>query len=444
MEKVEGWRLSERPPLQAGFLVMSGVPFFGSSLWLQAAGVAVNSLWVIALAYVGLMAGLTRRALGRVLWLAVLVGFLFNSSVYVWPKLLAGTLVVLGAAYWWYAGTGAAMGGRLWLGIVAWGGAWFAHPATGFAVGLAVACGAVVGWRMIRQRPPHRVWTLAVLALTLAWMLVPWSLYKSRQPTAENVLLHYHLGGVFDGQTDGSVADTIVASYQQRSVGEVMARKWNNLRTLLLPWGDYGEGAIEWRRRDYYHLSAALGVLNVGWLVWLAHGVARWRRRRTPAADEMETVPRMGPPFIGALLVLGVWVLLEFGALAPEIAVWLEHDFGPPLALTILHQGSYAPYLLLVLVAAAWVAQLPDWAWRTVAGLHLAVFGWFYGLTPRALDGAGGVNIAVVLTLGAGLAGLCLACLGRWSEPPHSSSASSTMPGVRSSGRTTGSGSPGL
>ena len=406
----DGWGLSERPPLQAGLFLLSGVSFLGGEFWIQAMGVAINSSWFVVLAYLGAMVGLRDDALGRMLFLSIFVGFFFLNSVFVWPKMLAGTLVVLGAAFWWYAESGTRPAGRLWLGICAWGCAWFAHSATGFAILLALACGVAVALRMMRGQIEYPIWTIAVLGLTLSWLLVPWSVFKELQGGSSDVLLEYHLGGVFDAPPDAPAVSVVLAAYSELSALEILQRKLGNFRTLFVPMGDYGEGAIEWRRRDYYHLFFSLGFLNLGWVVWLVHRL--FKKQRDASSFTFDSA-RLMVPFAGACLVLLTWVLVEFGPSAVEMSMWVKQSFNPPIAVTILHQGSYAPYILLVFVAASLTQSLRGRLWRLVAIVHFAIFAWFYVLTPRDLLDHKAVDPISLTLLLVGLAGLVVGCL-RW------------------------------
>ncbi len=394
-----GWNLAERPPLQAGLILLTGAAVGGEAWW-QGLGVAANSAWVLVLAYLGVLVGLERRAIGRVLVLCVAVGFFFNSSVFVWPKMLGGALVVLGAALWWYAGTGAGMRNRLLLGTAAWGLSWFAHGASAFALLLALACALRVAWLMLRA-PSRGHWlTGGCVVLALAVVVAPWEFYKRASGGNSEVLLKYHLAGVYYAEYGTPALQVIRTAYAGKPVDEILARKLNNLRLLAVPLGDYGEGAIEWRRRDYYHLLFALGVLNLGWLLL---PVRRCSARA--GRDTRDGQPALGPPALWAGLVLLFWVLVEFGPTAREAQAWVAQGFNPPVAMTILHQGSYAPVLLLAFVAAALLQTLRGRAWQLALALHLGVFAWCYLVTPplslpAASFNAGAVVVCVVSGVG--------------------------------------------
>lgn len=313
VRQFDGWpTLLERPPLQAGLLLLSGVPFLGSALWLDTTGMAINASWVLAVLWLGHKIGLGRASTGRVLVLCLGVGFLFNSTVFAWPKMLAGTLVTVGASLWWFSGRPTPQPMRLGVGIAAWGCAWLAHPTSGFAIGLALVCGVVVLVRLARAPGPLPFATLISLGLCLGWLLIPWRVYQNVLGGSPDTLLKYHLAGEYSSDVDESPISAIRTGYAEAGGGEIAGRKWNNLKALFGPSGDYGDGSIDWRRSDYYHLFHALGVLNLGWLIW-------WRSRasrREPVPPESHDLAVLAG---GAGVVLVTWIALQFGPTAAEV-----------------------------------------------------------------------------------------------------------------------------
>lgn len=94
------WLVSDRPPLQSGF-VLAVKPFdYGQIpvLTYQIVGTICQMGWVLAVYLLARTIGLSRRQTVCVLAACAASGFFLLHSVYVWPKLLSASLVLVAVA----------------------------------------------------------------------------------------------------------------------------------------------------------------------------------------------------------------------------------------------------------------------------------------------------------------------------------------------------------
>ncbi len=95
------WLSSDRPPLQAGiFLLQRPLRLLGSvGLQYQLVGTVLQCLWICGVWTLLRALEAPAQRIRQVLGFLIFSGFLFYNSVYVWPKLLAATLVLFVLAY---------------------------------------------------------------------------------------------------------------------------------------------------------------------------------------------------------------------------------------------------------------------------------------------------------------------------------------------------------
>jgi hypothetical protein len=123
------------------------------------------------------------------------------------------------------------------------------------------------------------------------------------------------------------------------------------------------EWPVDWigfRRCDFMCLFWSLGLLNLGWLA----AAARAARRSFPFDPALGfTVPLLS---------------------VSSLVIWIVLIFGP--GGTVIHQGSYATFLLLFAALAAWLTTLPSLASYVVLAIHAAVFATAWLFTCPAND----------------------------------------------------------
>ncbi|WP_237478002.1 hypothetical protein [Lichenibacterium dinghuense] len=254
-----GWYFSDRPPLQAGFVLLF------SPLWravdpelayralgtaLQA--LAVGSTWLLCRA-LGFGRGEARFATLAF----ALSGFSYYESVYAWPKLLAAAFLFVGCAALGPALLARRRAGRgeaLLLGLGT-GLALLSHGAVAFAV-IPLAF-LVAASRLLDLRG-------ALLAAgAVLCLLAPWSAYGRFVDPNDGRLIRMHLTGA-DYAAKGPLLDAFRESYSKLTPAAWIEGRIENLELL---WGD----------RD---LDALVGRLAAG---------LRDERLRVPLVDGDDT-----------------------------------------------------------------------------------------------------------------------------------------------------------
>ena len=95
---IPGWKSSDRPPAQSGAILMQ-MPWtsvIGRSTHSQLLGTFLQSLWITALGVLLRRAGVRPLRIVIVLLLCLFSNFFFFNSYYVWPKLYAAALLLIG------------------------------------------------------------------------------------------------------------------------------------------------------------------------------------------------------------------------------------------------------------------------------------------------------------------------------------------------------------
>ncbi len=376
---IADWESSDRPPLQTG-LVLSEFAYLRteqnyprSELNYMVVADLLQSLWVIGLWALLISFELDKRAVALTSSVCVFSGFVFLNSFYVWPKLLAAAYtlglfaILLGGRFGVTRLEATALsvlaGALAAFGLLAHGGTMFALLALGFTI------------LILRVRVSLR--SLAISALTLGTLYLPWLLYQTYYDPPGDRLLKYHLAGV-EPITKSAFLPVLAAAYKSLSLGQILHNKFANIMTVA------GHGWEYWRQ-----VSALIGLLpGANHKSTLIAATASALR----AQDFFYFVPNLGflvlgiPALIFVLrrrsrspehkVALSMWLFVALTAVC-----WCLLMFKPESAL--LHQGTY----VMVLLAYAG-STLALWAVSRslaviVAALQIALQFLLYGFTMR-------------------------------------------------------------
>lgn len=343
------WLSSDRPPLQAGWLLLAKPVTMLTGLderttdgtaavWLQLG-------WIFA-AY-GLLRQLGLPRPRAIAWTALLAasGFFLLNSVYTWPKLSAAAFAI-GAYAVWFGGASAPLSRRkALLGAALAGLAWLSHGGVAFSF---LALAPWVAWRALRGEGRH--WLAAAGVFLL--FAVPWLAYQKFYDPPGNRLLKWHLGGQIDKDPRGTW-ETLRDGYRALPAGEIVARRVTNLKYQTggdwSAWRDFAVDRAPFRRsEEFFRTGRALTWWLLG-LIALPLALSR-RRSGVPWMEHR----RLGTWAIGTTLI---WCLLMF---LPEAA--------------IIHQGSYAALLGIFVLLAAWCELAGGWTLAVIATVQLAAF----------------------------------------------------------------------
>lgn len=349
------WLSSDRPPLQAGWILFVSPIAVGMDAHpedaSQFAGIWFQLLWVPALWALVRRLGLSPPASVLVVAAPILSGFFLINTTFVWPKLGGGALVLAAFLNWFRPPEEVDEGfGRFLLGGLQAGLGFLSHGSVVFAL---IPVGILALWRL-----RSHLWHWAAAAAVILLLALPWTAYQKLSDPPGDRLLKMHLGGI--GEVDERpLATALREAYSavppERLVEarEVNARNlfrgaWSDLVTF-----DFGDTRAM-REDDFFFPFFALGWWNLGFLVILAAILPPVRRR---FAGE-------GEPLQYGLLVLG-WAGLT-------LAVWVCLMFAPGSAIN--HQGSYTVQLVLFASLAAVLWKLHPAAFFAVLLAQSVVF----------------------------------------------------------------------
>jgi hypothetical protein len=351
LPRVGHWKFSDRPPLQAGMVLyyrfLSSAKYFNTHYHILA--IILQCLWIPSVWVLCRAAKMPGRMIGIVLVASIFSGFFFFNSLYVWPKLLAASLVVFGFSL--------ILKSRLESRQPSAGEMVFIGSVTG--IGMLGHAGVVftvlpmflfllhpISFPKIRD---GFVGAICFLAPVSAWMV--YQQFYDPRPGGD-VLIKMHLAGFKGSFTDPKPAmGTIVDAYQNKTLTQLLELKWGNIKTLGFlneQWmlgeriGRIGQLLADprywykFRVIQFTRLFPALGCFQLGILLF-----GFFKFIRSQSAPPLTSVSYMA---LLGILNIALWVLLMFG----------EGQSKP-----LLYQGSYALVPVLFAVAAASISALP-------------------------------------------------------------------------------------
>ncbi len=384
------WRSSDRPPLQAGFLLshfcfLRHISLFGHSDDVVRRQVLQTLLQcLIVPAQLAFLQALSwpRRAVQFALALSLFSGTFLLNATFTWPKLLASALTLgfLSAVFRLRAHATQESAERssaeitpvIVLGVFSAGFGFLSHSGVIFTLLPALLPAVVVAYRRMSLKQG-----LAAVALLLA-LGAPWKAYQSFYDPPGDRLVKMHLAGV-DPIVAESALQAIRKSYQQLSWAQIWHNKQENLLQIISlaqeaaqlqsGWASLSGGFFEChmiREAEFFGVISALGVCNLGWLVALFAAVqALVSEFKSLAAGSLLVAPKRScllPPQSGWLVGLSALSLL----------LWIVLMFNPRS--TVPHQGSYATLALLFLFLGGCLAQLPGRLPHLVLGVAVSFF----------------------------------------------------------------------
>lgn len=358
------WLLSDRPPLQSGYVLSQYLlERGGGQLDYEVLGVVLQQLWIVGLWALLLAAGVGRRTRALALLTVLVSAVAIVNGFFVWPKMLPTALLLAAAALiltplWAEVRQRASAGALI---AVLFGLAMLAHGASVFGIiplALVAAFRGLPSWR----------W-LGVALLAGIVVMAPWSAYQKWGEPPGNRLLKYQLAGVVEIDSRGTV-ETLIDSYDEAGVGGTLHHKAQNFVTIAgggpafehaelaveaLGDGELSVAVAEVRSIFFFNLLPSMGLLLIAPFV-----MAAARRRGRLNSREWS-------------LALSCFVTVAVGALA-----WALLMYGNEASRTVLHQGSFLlPVLGLVGAVCGLRATFPRFATYFVgisATLMLAVY----------------------------------------------------------------------
>ena len=356
-----GWLLSDRPPLQIGYVLTQRIFGWDERMThYEVIGVVLQQFWVIGMWALLIAARVSRRTRALAMVATLVSDVVLMNGFFVWPKLLGASFVLAGLALVAVPGQSTLRSHPLTvvlLGVLA-GLAYLSHGTSVFGL---IPLAAIALWKGL----PSWRW-LAAGAAAISLLVLPWIAFQHYENPPGDRLLKWQLAGVPSPDDERGTVEALLDEYGREGVGGTLENKLQNFLTMVggnpldrppeegHPFGDVGteyadafnataegnfaEAVSKVREVRYWHLLWTLGILIFALPVI--------------AAGRMRGHSRDGPDWRFARFCL---VVCGIGALA-----WGLLLFGNEVGRTIVIAGSMAlPLLAMVGVVAGLRATYP-------------------------------------------------------------------------------------
>jgi hypothetical protein len=379
------WLMSDRPPLQVGYaLSQRGFMQTEMSLHYVILCVGVQSLWIPAMWAVLVAARLRPLTRSLAMFAAMFSDIAILHGFFVWPKLIAAAFLLAALAVVvspaWSRDrhdlrVGALIGALLALSMLSHGSSVFGVvPLALFAI-----------WRGL----PSWRW-IAVAAVALLALMLPWSAYQHYADPPGNRLLKWQLGGDIALDSKGTL-EAIEDGYSEAGFDDTFDNKADNFGEIVgwpraknefdiavdgLDEGKPGITAGAIRGLRFFSLIPFIGLLLVALPVMLL-------RRRRPGRNEEE------------------WrfALLCFAFFGIACLAWGLLLFGAPDSRATIHVGSLAVPLIGLVGCVAGLRSVAPRLAAWAVGINVACVLLLYTPSLTPLPGTGYSPITAVLAL---------------------------------------------
>lgn len=382
------WNGSDRPPLQAGFEILTswlGAGFVGLREAHFAAGIVAQSLWIPILFLCLRTFGRSTRSSQMAILFTVVSGVILVNTAITWPKLFAAAFVLnalVFTAKYFDERNGRlfnllGMGLSLGLGLLA-------HTASALCWPIFV-CFVVFKIYKTRVKRSLELLRIVAAALLAGVVYLPWILYQRFVDPPGDQLAKWNLAGVtnFDKRP---FVDVFIEAYSRLKLDQWVAQKFFGLRTILgLDAGtDVTRGFVTRSvgpRVDQYFLTVpALGLGVLVLFIALFTYIRRWRIE--------SKIRETGIVLLGCIFSLVFWDLTIWGG-------------G-----TMVHQGSLVWLLLLLALPYAWLWDAADRLQPLLTAFLVGNFFWTLFLYVPSVGPAASFSRSALVLLLSGVTGL--------------------------------------
>ncbi|HEY3325365.1 MAG TPA: hypothetical protein VGP72_33240 [Planctomycetota bacterium] len=361
----EDWLSSDRPPLQTCLvLVQRPVRLLAGdnfSRQYQVLATLLQCMWVPAVwSLCRALCFSVRRSLIVVL-ACLSSGFFFVNSIFVWPKLLAASLLVFSIVFLLPSllRRKPLTAGRATAAATAAMLAFLAHGGAAFTILALLLLGIPLALRSVKS--------VAIASAFALLLYAPWAMYQKFYAPPGDRLLRWHLAGVENDKSPRTFGQVLREQYISLTLSQWKENKLANLRRLCDMPAAWTISGL--RESQFFGLFPALDVVCIGLILAIAAASRRCLSTLSPG-------PRTLNPAVNWLLTIAIG----------SLAVWIVLMFEP--ASTINHQNSYATLLLLFVIGAGALTRLPTWLCSLLLALHFAVFAvlWLFSTPAWPLD----------------------------------------------------------
>lgn len=332
---VGDWRSVDRPPIQSGLMLLNmpvASRLINETAYYQILATFLQCLWLVAAFEVARMMRFKDKKLLLASILILITNcFIFINTIFVWPKLLAGTVLFLGMLAFFQRKEGKYTTESIILTSSAIGLSFLLHGAIVFTIIPLVLY-------MIYKRT-HFTLKASLIGLTTIVALVgSWTIYVASQDSSSGRLIKWWIAGQVIADDKGTLS-TILDAYLKPPLSSIISNKVNNVKMLVAP--DSLEDIKPIIVRPDKLLSTdtlltgyffpSLGVSIVGIFLVGIRSLVR-TRRVTKRQDATEKV----------------MIIIGFGSLL----FWALLSYGPPNATTLTFAGSYTTLLLFAVAGS--------------------------------------------------------------------------------------------
>jgi len=366
------WLGSDRPPLQAGLIILME-PVLS---WLApvdgafSTSVAAQGFWILGAIVLLRSLGASDPVIRCALVTASVSGCILLNGIFTWPKLLSGGYL-FAAAGLLFAGDQKGTGlrrddSRIAVAGLLAGLAMQAHGSSAFAI---LPLGVVFFRKnMEKDRIHFQTKKIIIFVISFFALQAPWAIWQKVGDPPGNRLIKWHLGGAVPIDQRNAMT-TIIESYKSVNLKTFLNNKAENLRTL---WKPVNFPATPWlslenrqraRNADFFGLFPAMSWALPGWMflafLFLFGSSVRAKIKKCWCK---------GAPVLGWMLgTVAVWVLLMF---IPGS--------------TVNHQGPMNLALLGLLLSGAALGFISAPGWMFATFLQGAgVFFVYWGIADR-------------------------------------------------------------
>ncbi len=346
-----GWQTSDRPPLQSGLALLE-YPLFGNrDLGYQVLATGLQMLWLPALWVLLRGLGFNGRRVVVAVLATAFTGAVFVNSIYTWPKMLSGALIVAALAVVVSRDPRDQRFGAITIATAAAVLAFLSHGGAAYSIlGLFPLLAVLV----LRRRAWLEVGLSALATLVI---YTPWFAFQRLVDPPGDRLLYWQLAGltgISDVKT--SFLTALVSQYRAAGLVGTLIDKAGNVAALAA-------------RPDLWTSSAA----DPAWTHDVL-GVAR-------IAQLTDLLCAAGPLVLGGLVLVGSRRRSGLARVRPvlwfvlfSIISWVLVQFGSRASASIITQGPYA----IVVVADGFLALgLTYLPWSVGAPVLAVSLGWF-------------------------------------------------------------------
>lgn len=357
-KQVGDWNMVDRPPLEiSATLPILGLTSHNSEIFKYFSyyqfAIFLQLSWIAA--FWGAFQTLRINKKFQTLAFIALAGtgFFYINSVFVWPKLLAGSLVFTGILIlldvnkqprYRYLPLSALL---ISLGILS-------HSAVLFTV---IPFCLYYLFKIIRYKKIRLKYVGAALMIGLL-MLTPWLLYKDSVVKSDR-LAKWFFAGVTSASDKRGTVTTIADQYKKLSFGKWVSNKEHGAESLVTG-NHYGLDSkctvsvhgivnkcifLQWRALTFYSTFFAFELLGLGWI----YVIYKFIRKKTDTLDKE--------------LLLLIFGGLAFWVFAMFDAQWM-----------IVHAGSYATMMLAFFLLVKKLSELPRFFIRSIAIAQVILF----------------------------------------------------------------------